>query len=274
MFPAASTMSSSSKKRTSANEEVDQEAENYDDENEEYDEEDDLDDDDYDEDEEGEELIENSREEESRSVNNEIIINTLSQFVSDENNADEDLPSYKAKMKVLLEQLMLKLEEDVDYQRNLEVQIDDLEKEVARKDFLLDQLRLQVKDATESNKVQMESFADDLMEKVKIERSRRHGLEKIILRLQNEVSKYERESRMAKLIEKYPQLVAKFGDSSGFVSGSPRPDTSRSTKSGGSNPATPLTQLRELSAEIESLQAQLKQSQEHASRIERQREVI
>ena len=129
--------------------------------------------------------------EEEEVINNTEIINALSNFVYEEGNNEEDLISYKFKMKGLLEQLMLKLEEDVDYQKNLESQIDEYEKEIIEKDNLIQRLTIQSKDSIETCKIQTEDLADEMMNKIKNERKRRNILEKMILRLQNENAKIQ-----------------------------------------------------------------------------------
>jgi hypothetical protein len=132
----------------------------------------------------------------SLSVNNDLIINTLNDFVasnhSNANTENEDLPTYKAKMKVLLEQLMLKLEEDVDYQKNLESQIDELEKELIMKDNLIESLSSHHnKESLSSHAHAADELAEELMIKLNHEKQKRVALEKIVLRLQNEKAKLE-----------------------------------------------------------------------------------
>lgn len=77
------------------------------------------------------------------STNNDLIISALSDFVENKelSDEDEDLPTFRAKMKTLLEQLMFKLEEDVDYQKSLEQQIEDLEKDNITLDEIREELR-------------------------------------------------------------------------------------------------------------------------------------
>jgi hypothetical protein len=127
----------------------------------------------------------------SSSINNELIINTLSSYVSENGSHDEDLPTYKAKMKILLEQLMIKLEEDVDYQKNLEHQIDEFEKELNEKNLIIEKLTKQANDSIEECKAQTDELADTMMIKIKTERERRKALEKVVVRIQNDNARLE-----------------------------------------------------------------------------------
>lgn len=109
------------------------------------------------------------------------------------NPSNEDLPTYKAKMKILLEQLMLKLEEDVDYQKNLESQIDELEKELLLKEQLIESLSSDTHSPHGHNSSHHKDSFHELNEewhaKVAQEKNKRVSLEKIVLRLQNENAK-------------------------------------------------------------------------------------
>ena len=89
-------------------------------------------------------------------------------------------------MKVLLEQLMLKLEEDVDYQKNLESQIDELEKELLMKDNLIESLSTHHHSNKSHGGGSDDQLTEELILKLNNEKSKRVALEKIVLRLQNE----------------------------------------------------------------------------------------
>lgn len=137
------------------------------------------------------ENVDSDDDEGDREFNNEAIINSLSNFVANQGGQDEDLPTYKAKMKVLLEQLMLKLEEDVDYQKNLEQQIEDLEKELSLRDAMIDRLSRQARDSIEDCKAKTEDLADEMMVKLKSEKMRRATLENVVIRMRNEITKLQ-----------------------------------------------------------------------------------
>jgi DNA-directed RNA polymerase subunit L len=124
-------------------------------------------------------------------------------------NPEEDFPAYKARMKDLLEQLLLKLEEDVDYQKNLEAQIEDLEQDMKSRDMdvgkmifhnndsalphLLDihaeRITRQAKQAIEECKQQASEMADEMMNKMHTEIEKSNGYKQVILHLQKENAK-------------------------------------------------------------------------------------
>jgi hypothetical protein len=134
----------------------------------------------------------------SHSMTNQLIISALSDLVNNPAEAEEDtikdLATYKIKMKILLEQLMLKLEEDVEYQKNLEQQIDELERESGAKDLLIEQLTLSQKSSSEEDEegkrsVDMELLNEELAVKASGERKQRIALERLVLRLQGDIAK-------------------------------------------------------------------------------------
>lgn len=97
-----------------------------------------------------------------------------------------DYNGYKVKTKQLLEQLLVKLEEDVDYQHHLEVQIETLENSVATKDASMKRLSQQAIEAIEDCKLQAEEMATEMMTKIASEVGRRKKVEKVVMTLQRE----------------------------------------------------------------------------------------
>ena len=120
------------------------------------------------------------------STNAQIVTSIQSLMSTDKVDEEEDFASYKARMKELLEQLLLKLEEDVDYQKNLEMQIDDLERDLRTKDKVIEKLAHQAKEAIDNCKLQTEEMADEMLAKLAGEVDSRSALEKLVLRLEAE----------------------------------------------------------------------------------------
>ena len=99
---------------------------------------------------------------------------------------EEDFATYKARMKDLLEQLLLKLEEDVDYQKNLELQIEDLERDLKAKDYDIERLSRQAKDAIDDCKSQANEMAQEMISKLNLEMERNAQYKSLLIQLQSE----------------------------------------------------------------------------------------
>lgn len=127
---------------------------------------------------------ENDVVEESESINGHIMMS-----LSELSSHDDDFPSYKAKTKKLLEHLLSKLEEDVDYQRSLESQIEDLEISVMVKDRDMQRLSEQAREAIDDCKLQAEEMSEDMLGKIATEVNQRISVERLLVRLQLENSK-------------------------------------------------------------------------------------
>lgn len=155
---------------------------------------------------------------------------------------EEDFATYKARMKDLLEQLLLKLEEDVDYQKNLELQIEDLERDLKAKDYDIERLSRQAKDAIDDCKSQANEMAQEMISKLNLEMERNAQYKSLLIQLQSENFRLKSDLR-----------IQQYADASENSQGA-------------------TAYMTDLRSEMESLKLQLAQSQAKALAIKRQRD--
>jgi hypothetical protein len=79
-----------------------------------------------------------------------------------------DFGAYKHKVKVLLENLVHKFDQDIDYQRDLEEQIDRLEVENMAKDKCIKRLSRDAKEAINECRCEADDMAEKMMSTVKL----------------------------------------------------------------------------------------------------------
>lgn len=79
-----------------------------------------------------------------------------------------DYGAYRRKVEVLLENLVLKFDQDIDYQRDLEEQIDTLEIENMGKDHCIKRLSTDAKEAIDECKSDADEMAEKMMSTVKL----------------------------------------------------------------------------------------------------------
>jgi len=156
----------------------------------------DLEDSEEEEEEEVEEEEEEDEEQEGQPINAQIIdsLGILQAMTKASNGGgngegDDGGASYKAKTKMLLEQLYVKLEEDVEYQRSLEEQIDALEDDLKSKELEVEFIKHEARKALEDTKQQADDMAAQLLARVSAEVSARLDVERVMRRLQKENSR-------------------------------------------------------------------------------------
>lgn len=79
-----------------------------------------------------------------------------------------DYGAYRHKVKVLLENLVLKFDQDIDYQRDLEERIETLEIENMGKDHCIKRLSTDAKEAIDECKCEADEMAEKMMSTVKL----------------------------------------------------------------------------------------------------------
>jgi hypothetical protein len=84
------------------------------------------------------------------------------------NSTDIDFVVYREKVKGLLENVMIKFDQDVEYQRDLEEQIDSLETENLSKDKCIKRLSRDAKEAIDECKCEADGMAEKMMSTVKL----------------------------------------------------------------------------------------------------------
>jgi hypothetical protein len=81
---------------------------------------------------------------------------------------DEDIISYKLNVKVLLENLIIKYDQDIEYQRDLEEQVDNLEIENIDQDKCIARISSDAKNAIDECKCGANDMAEKMMSTVKL----------------------------------------------------------------------------------------------------------
>ncbi len=124
---------------------------------------------------------------------NHQIMSSIQELYSDKDfgKDGEDFVSFKNRTKGLLAQLLRKLEEDVDYQHNLEQQIDDLDRDGKIREHDIERISRQAREAIEDCKAQAEDMAEDMLSKMASEVDRRCSLERLVVRLQADNSRLQ-----------------------------------------------------------------------------------
>jgi hypothetical protein len=84
------------------------------------------------------------------------------------NSTDIDFVLYREKVKGLLENVMIKFDQDVEYQRDLEEQIDSLETENLSKDKCIKRLSRDAKAAIDECKCEADGMAEKMISTVKL----------------------------------------------------------------------------------------------------------
>jgi hypothetical protein len=84
------------------------------------------------------------------------------------NSTDIDFVLYREKVKGLLENVMIKFDQDVEYQRDLEERIDSLETENLSKDKCIKRLSRDAKEAIDECKCEADGMAEKMMATVKL----------------------------------------------------------------------------------------------------------
>eukprot|EP00596_Hydrurales_sp_CCMP1899_P007523 CAMPEP_0119053954 /NCGR_PEP_ID=MMETSP1177-20130426/74755_1 /TAXON_ID=2985 /ORGANISM="Ochromonas sp, Strain CCMP1899" /LENGTH=185 /DNA_ID=CAMNT_0007034045 /DNA_START=163 /DNA_END=720 /DNA_ORIENTATION=- len=81
---------------------------------------------------------------------------------------DEDITRYKDNVKALLENVIIKYDQDIEYQRDLEEQVDNLEVENINQDKCFIKLSRDAKNAIDECKSGADSMAEKMMSTVKL----------------------------------------------------------------------------------------------------------
>ena len=133
-----------------------------------------------------EQSVEEESFEETKN-DNQIIQSILSLIaLSSSDNPEVDITEYKKQIKALLEQLLTKFEDDLEYQSTLEEQVKTLEAVVAARDREMRQLSDRTINDIEECKQQTEEMNSQMMGVVSAEVSKRVGLEQVLCRMQTE----------------------------------------------------------------------------------------
>lgn len=88
--------------------------------------------------------------------------------ISGSSHHDNEIVEYKQKVKVLLDRLMEKFDQDIEYQRDLEQRIDSLEVENMAKDICIKRLSRDAKEAINECKCEADNMAEKMMSTVKL----------------------------------------------------------------------------------------------------------
>ena len=91
----------------------------------------------------------------------------IMEVISSSSQQDGDFNAYRHRVKILLESLVVKFDQDIDYQRDLEEQIDSLEVENMGKDNCIKRLSRDAKEAIDECKSKADEMADKMMTTVK-----------------------------------------------------------------------------------------------------------
>ena len=100
----------------------------------------------------------------------------------------EDIVDYKQKTKTLFGVLLRKMEEDAEYQRSLEEQIDMLADDCKHKDVEIERLSADAQDAINDCRRQAEAMAENMFSKISCEVNGRVTMETLVCRMQKDLS--------------------------------------------------------------------------------------
>jgi hypothetical protein len=89
-------------------------------------------------------------------------------FMSSSSQQDGDIISYKLNVKALLENVIIKYDQDIEYQRDLEEQVDNLEVENINQDKCITKLSGDAKNAIDECKSGADSMAEKMLSTVKL----------------------------------------------------------------------------------------------------------
>lgn len=101
-------------------------------------------------------------------MENMTIDQLIMEFMCSASQQDEDITTYKYNVKALLENLIMKYDQDVEYQRDLEEQVDNLEVENIDQDKCITRLSRDAKNAIDECKCGANDMAEKMMSTVKL----------------------------------------------------------------------------------------------------------
>eukprot|EP00602_Paraphysomonas_sp_CaronLab_P002861 CAMPEP_0185028400 /NCGR_PEP_ID=MMETSP1103-20130426/14057_1 /TAXON_ID=36769 /ORGANISM="Paraphysomonas bandaiensis, Strain Caron Lab Isolate" /LENGTH=361 /DNA_ID=CAMNT_0027562799 /DNA_START=191 /DNA_END=1276 /DNA_ORIENTATION=- len=111
----------------------------------------------------------------------------------------DDINTYKAKTRVLFEQLLLKLEENSDQIYSLEHRVKYLEQECESKDIHIEKITVAMQEAVDDCRQEAEDMVEEMVRKVSAEVNQRRDAELLVCRLQSEVSRLKDTLHLQKL---------------------------------------------------------------------------
>jgi len=119
---------------------------------------------------------------------NELSIESFRAIMTELSALAPDGEEYKTQSLYLLEQMMRKFEEDADYQKSLEEQVEILADECRQKDDEIERVSVDAQEAINECRRQAEAMAENMFSKISGEMNERVGVEKVVGRLQRELT--------------------------------------------------------------------------------------